>query len=46
MALLNSRKFVGVDVSQRYCEIAVKRLVAVSKELPLFSAVQALDSKD
>ena len=46
MALLNSRKFIGVDISQRYCEIAVKRLAAVSPELLIFSDGQALDDTD
>jgi site-specific DNA-methyltransferase (adenine-specific) len=43
MALLNGRKFIGVDISQKYCSIAIKRLAAISPDLPLFSAAQAHD---
>jgi DNA modification methylase len=38
MALINNRKFIGIDVSQEYCEIAVKRLVGVFTKLPVLSA--------
>jgi site-specific DNA-methyltransferase (adenine-specific) len=38
MALINNRKFIGVDISQKYCEIAVKRLVGVFTKLPVLSA--------
>lgn len=46
MALLNGRKFIGVDVSQKYCDIAVKRLVGVFPELPVFSVGQGLHNAD
>ena len=46
MALINGRRFIGVDISQKYCSIAIKRLSAVSPELPFFSVNQALDRKD
>ncbi len=43
MALLNNRKFIGVDISEEYCEIAVKRLVGVFTKLPVLSAGQVPD---
>ncbi|MGO8880356.1 MAG: DNA-methyltransferase [Desulfomonilaceae bacterium] len=46
MALINGRKFVGVDVSEKYCGIAVKRLAGLFPELLVFSVDQALDRKD
>ncbi|MCL5125935.1 MAG: site-specific DNA-methyltransferase [Deltaproteobacteria bacterium] len=46
MALLHGRNFIGLDVSKKYCEIAVKRLVGAFTKLPVLSTVQALDRKD
>ena len=46
MALVNGRKFIGVDISEKYCEIAVNRLARVFPGIPVFSAGQVLDSKD
>ncbi len=46
MALLNARKLIGVDISQKYCEIAVKRLVGVFTKLPVFSVGQGPDRAD
>ena len=46
MALLNNRKFIGVDISEEYCEIAAKRLVGVFTKLPVLSDGLAPDHKD
>ena len=46
MALLHGRNFIGVDISQKYCDIAMKRLAAVSPELQIFSDGQALHNTD
>lgn len=35
MALLNGRKFIGIDVSEKYCEMAVNRILNSQKQLEL-----------
>jgi len=35
MALQNNRKFIGIDISEEYCDIAKKRLLSVSKKLEI-----------
>lgn len=37
MAMLLGRKFIGFEISAEYCDIALKRIASVGKDVPLFA---------